>query len=153
MAEYVLTEEDVATLDFTRPFSEIMPQLHHYYVAWSEPRAFRYRKGLVWDGNCAWPRHVGAAARRRIIYKHYPCRSPQQLQVRWTTRKENRVRGFEGWTQDAEVSQQSIRNSKHYLYDDGIAPLKIDESMLPRHLERPHIRFVKKLFHGLGIWP
>jgi glycosyltransferase involved in cell wall biosynthesis len=94
MAEYVLTEKDIEAIDFSMPFERIMPLLRHYYVAWSEPRAFRYRDGLIWNEDWAWPRHAGVVARERIIYKHYPCRSPKQLQARAETRRNNRERGF-----------------------------------------------------------
>jgi hypothetical protein len=40
MADYVLTEKEIAAIDFSLPFEEVMPLLRHYYVAWSEPRAF-----------------------------------------------------------------------------------------------------------------
>lgn len=152
MVEYVLTERDVAEIDFKAPFSQYINQLRHYYVSWSEPRAFRYRDGLVWNEDSAWPRHVGVTARERIIYKHYPCRSPQQLQARWETRQANRARGFEGWPQDGEAWRQTIKNSQDYLVDDGIEPLKIDEAMLPRHLEKNHVRFLKMIMHRSGIW-
>jgi hypothetical protein len=29
----------------------------------------------------------------------------------------------------------------------------IDEAQLPRHLESPWQRFMKRALHGLGIWP
>jgi glycosyltransferase involved in cell wall biosynthesis len=153
MAEYVLTKEDVSELDFNRPFAEILPQLRYYYVAWSEPRAFRYRDGLSWADDSAWPRHVGVVAKERILYKHYPCRSPKQLEQRWKTRGENRARGFEGWKEDTEGWRRTIKNSKEFLFDDGINPLKVDESALPGHLETPVVRSMKRLMHFSGLWP
>jgi Glycosyl transferase family 2 len=153
MVEYVLTERDVANIDFALAFEKIMPLLRYYYVAWSEPRAFRYRHGLIWNDDWAWPRHAGVAAEQRIIYKHYPCRSPKQLEARWKTRKENRERGFEGWKEDAESWRRTIKDSKEFTFDDGISPLKIDESALPRHLEVPYVRLTKQMLHGCGIWP
>jgi glycosyltransferase involved in cell wall biosynthesis len=153
MVEYVLTEKDIATLDFSKPFDEILPSLRYYYVAWSEPRAFRYREGLIWKNDWAWPRHSGVVARERIVYKHYPCRSPKQLQARWETRKGNRDRGFEGWKEKDEAWRQAVKNSEDFFFEDGISPLKIDESQLPRHLEKPHVRLLKKILHRSGIWP
>jgi hypothetical protein len=153
MAEYVLTETDVGGIDFSLPFEKVMPLLRHYYVAWSEPRAFRYRDGLIWSDDWAWPRHAGIVAKERIIYKHYPCRSPKQLQARWKTRRENRERGFKGWKEDVEGWRQAIKNSKEFAFDDGISPLKIDESALPQHLEVPYVRFAKQILYRCGIWP
>ncbi len=152
MAEYVLTEKEISGIDFSLPFETVMPLLRHYYVAWSEPRAFRYRDGLVWNEDWAWPRHAGVVARERIIYKHYPCRSPKQLQERWKTRRENRERGFEGWKEDAEGWRQTIKNSKDFLFDDRVSPLKIDEAKLPRHLEKLHVRLLKQILHRSDIW-
>jgi hypothetical protein len=153
MVEYVLTEKDMAEINFSLPFEQIMNRLHYYHVCWSEPRAFRYRKGLIWNDDSAWPRHVGVVAKERIIYKHYPCRSPRQLQARWATRKENRDRGFEGWKEPDEAWRHSIKNSKDLLVDDGVNPLKIDETILPGHLEKPHVRLLKQTLHTMGIWP
>ena len=33
MAEYVLTERDVASIDFSMPFEKVMPLLRDHYVA------------------------------------------------------------------------------------------------------------------------
>lgn len=153
MAEYVLTEKDLSTVNFDLPFSQIMPMLRHYYVAWSEPRAFRYRDRLVWSDDCAWPQHVGLVARKRIIYKHYPCRSPKQIQTRLEVRKANRERGFEGWKKADEDWRASVKKSGEFLYDDGVKPLVINETVLPKHLEKPHIRLLKRVLHGAQIWP
>lgn len=153
MVEYVLTEKDIAVIDFFQPFENVMPLLRYYYVAWSEPRAFRYRGGLIWQDDSAWPRHVGVVAKERIVYKHYPCRSPRQLQARWATRKENRERGFEGWKENNEAWRLAIKNSNDFLFDDGNSPLKIDEAKLPRHLEKSHVRLLKHILHRSGIWP
>ena len=137
-------------------------------MAWSERRAVRYRDGLIWNDDWAWPRHAGVVARERLIYKHYPCRSPKQMQARGKARKESRdnaitlvieagdkcySRGFEGWKEDVEAWRLTIKNSKEFMFDDGISPLKIDESALPRHLEAPYVRLAKQIFHGCGIWP
>jgi len=153
MAEYALTEKDITSIDFSLPFEQVMPLLRYYYVAWSEPRAFRYRDGLIWNEDWAWPQHAGVIAKGRIVYKHYPCRSPKQLQVRWNTRKENRDRGFEGWKENMEAWRQAIKNSKEFLFDDGISPLKIDESALPRHLEARYVRVLKQILHVCRVWP
>jgi glycosyltransferase involved in cell wall biosynthesis len=153
MAEYVLTEKDIATLEFSQPFESIMHRLRHYYVAHSEPRAFRYREGLIWNEEWAWPRHVGVVAKERIIYRHYPRRSPQQWQTRWKIRKENLERGFGGWKKSTEDFRQTTKYCKDFLFDDGASPLKIDESKLPRHLEKPYVRLLKQILHRSGIWP
>lgn len=151
--EYYLTERDIDGLNFDLPFEQIKPQLRYYKVTWSEPRAFRYRKRLVWSEDAAWPWHPGLVHRERIIFKHYPYRSPRQIQMRLDVRRDNRARGFEGWDHAKEAEWQAkIVNHKECLYDDGRSPLVIDESVLPRHLEKSWVRFVKGVMHGAGIW-
>ena len=59
-------------------------------------------------------------------------------------------RGFDGWREDVESWRLTIKNSKEFMFDDGISPLKIDESALPRHLEAPYVRLAKQIFHGCG---
>ncbi len=153
MVEYVITDKDMETIDFSLPFDRVMGKLRYYYVAWSEPRAFRYRKKLVWHDNCAWPHHVGVVAVERILYKHYPCRSPQQIKSRWSTRKINRERGFEGWVEADETRRTNIKSAKDFVYDDGKSPLKYDETTFNCHLEPWPWRMAKKILYGLGIWP
>ena len=153
MVEYVITDKDVDEIDFSLAFEKVMPLLRHYHVAWSEPRAFRYRDGLIWNNEWAWPRHAGVVAKERIIYKHYPCRSPKQMQARWKARRENCERGLGGWKEDTERWRLTIKSSKDFMFDDGISPLKIDESALPWHLEAPYVRFGKRILHSWGIWP
>jgi glycosyltransferase involved in cell wall biosynthesis len=152
--EYYLTEDDVSLIDFTQPFEKIKPQLRHYKVFWSEPRAFRYRDRLVWSNQRAWPLHPGLVHRERIIFKHYPYRSPKQIQTRLDVRRDNRARGFEGWDHAKEADWRAkIVKAAECRLDDGKELPTIDESALPRHLERPWVRFVKKILHGTGIWP
>jgi hypothetical protein len=152
--EYMLTHEDVTSLDFSQPFADLMPLLRHYRVIWSEPRAFRYRRGLTWATNAAWPLHVGLVAPQRIVFKHYPYRSPQQIQVRLDVRREARARGFEGWHHASESSwKEKIVDAAACSIDDGSGCYEIDEGKLPRHLESALRRAAKRVLHGTGIWP
>jgi hypothetical protein len=153
VVDYVLTEKEVAAIDFSLPFEKVRPLLRHYYVAWSEPRAFRYRDGLIWNEGWAWPRHAGVVAKERLIFRHYPCRSPKQLQARWQDHREARESGYEGSKEDVEKWRLTIKNSKEFMFDDGVSPLRIDESALPRHLEAPYVRLAKKILHHSGVWP
>jgi glycosyltransferase involved in cell wall biosynthesis len=152
--EFVLTQGDIDVLDFSQPFEAIMPQLRHYYVTWSEPRAFRYRDALQWSLSAAWPIHAGLVAPQRIVFKHYPYRSPLQIQSRLDVRREARARGFEGW---AHASQQSwkekIVDASRCSVDDKSGRYEIDETKLPRHLEPALMRAAKRVLHGTGIWP
>jgi len=67
-------------------------KLRFYVNNWSEPRFFRYRRGLRWR-NGAWPERLGPACPTRIRLKHFQYRSPQQIQKRLNTRLEAMARG------------------------------------------------------------
>jgi len=152
--EYQLTWKDVDSLDFSLPFETLRPMLHYYKVVWSEPRAFRYRSRLAWEPTWAWPRHPGLVHRNRVIFKHYPYRSPKQIQLRLDVRRDNRARGFEGWDHAKEEDwRQKIVDHEECEYDDDVGSLRIDEARLPRHLEPPWARCIKRLMHGTRIWP
>jgi|ERR1017187_7767309 glycosyltransferase involved in cell wall biosynthesis len=152
--EYYLTEKDIEELDFSQSFERIRPALRYYKVFWSEPRAFRYRPRLVWNPEWAWPRHPGLVAKERIIFKHYPYRSPQQIQMRLDVRRDNRSRGFAGWDHAKELNWKSkIVSHQECRYDDRCSPLRIIESELPCHLELLWMRSVKRVMHGTGMWP
>jgi glycosyltransferase involved in cell wall biosynthesis len=152
--EYFLTDKDVAELDFSRGFDEIRPRLRHYKVVYSEPRAFRYRPRLVWDPARPWPTHPGVVARERIVFQHYPCRSPQQIQTRLDVRKTARAQGFKGWDHASQLAwQEKVVPQSECRVDDDLRPFQIDERALPRHIEPFRHRLVKTLMHRTGIWP
>jgi hypothetical protein len=152
--EYMLTHKDVTSLDFSLPFADLLPQLRYYRVIWSEPRAFRYRRGLTWAATAAWPLHVGLVAPQRIVFKHYPYRSPQQVQLRLDVRREARARGFQGWDHASQSSwKEKIVDATACSVDDGSGHYEIDVEKLPRHLESPLRRAAKRVLHGVGIWP
>ena len=152
--EYVLTDEDVNSLDFDLPFETIRPQLRHYRISWSEPRAFRYRSRLKWSEDAAWPRHVGLVAPERIIYKHYPYRSPSQIQMRLNVRRDNRARGFEGWAHASQEDwREKIVRAEECELDRRQAKFSFDPAAVPNHLESPALRLAKSLMHKSGLWP
>jgi hypothetical protein len=64
-----------------RPVEE---RLRYYANTWSEPRFYRYRAGQRWEGR---PSPAGRAHPRRIRYKHYQYRSPEQIRLRLDTRR------------------------------------------------------------------
>jgi hypothetical protein len=151
--EYYLTEKDLAEIDFIQPFEKVMPQLRYYKVFWSEARAFRYRDRLVWSPDRSWPSHPGLVHRERIVFKHYPYRSPKQIQMRLDVRRDHRARGWQGWDHAKELDwSEKIVQAADCHRDDGQNPLKIDEAKLPRHLEKPLTRLAKHLLHGAGVW-
>jgi hypothetical protein len=150
--EYVLTHQDLLELDFDSGFASIRPQLKYYRANWSEPRAFRYRKGLKWRLNAAWPDHAGLVAPQRIVYKHYPYRSPKQIQMRLDVRRDNRERGFEGWEHAKEANWASkIVERRDCRLDNG--HVEIFDYELPSHLEPTPVRIAKRLLHATRVWP
>ena len=152
--EYKITDLDLERIDFDDSFERVMPQLKHFRVDWSEPRAFRHRDGLQWNLNAAWPVHAGLVARERIVFRHYPFRSPQQIQTRLDVRRENRERGFGGWDHAKELSwREKIVPADECRVDDGTLVPDFDPRALPNHLEKPHVRILKRMLHGAGVWP
>lgn len=151
--EYFLTDKDVAEIDFSLPFEQIRPQLKYYKVFYSEPRAFRYRPRLAWDPARPWPSHPGIVARERIIFQHYPCRSPHQIQTRLDLRRSHHQGGNVCFEHVQEASwKQKIVNHTECEVDDGSGRFKIDETRLPRHRDPLPRRVVKEVLHRTGIW-
>jgi hypothetical protein len=152
--EYYITWSDLAEVNFDLPIQRLLAALRYYRIDWSEPRCFRYRKRLTWSSTWAWPRHVGLAARQRIMFKHYPCRSPGQLQRRLDTRRDARQRGFAGWAHASQASwKEKIVDAQNCHFDDGSGHYVFNELALPRHIESIGRRAVKLFMHKSGIWP
>ena len=151
--EYYLTWKDLETVDFSLSAEQRLPKLRWFRIDWSEPRCFRYRRRLVWKNAWAWPRHPGVVARQRILFKHYPYRSPQQIQTRLNTRIENRERGFPGWAHAAQASwKEKIVDSSTCQFDDGSGRYAFDETALPHHIEPGPRRLIKSFMHRSRIW-
>jgi hypothetical protein len=107
----------------------------------------------VWETG-AWPRHVGVVAKQQIMFKHYQYRSPEQIQKRLNTRRDNRERGYPGWAHACEASwMEKIVDAKDCHFDDESANYIVDREKLPRHIEPPVRRLVKTFMHRSGIWP
>ena len=152
VVQYYITPEDLTAIDFSRPWGEVRPLLRYYQADYSELRFFRHRPGLRW-GEAAWPFHLGVVALERIRFKHYPLRSPQQIQTRLDTRRNNRQRGFTGWEHASQESwREKLVDRSACTLDKGDGNYLIDESRLPRHLESFPRRIVKQAMHGLGLW-
>jgi glycosyltransferase involved in cell wall biosynthesis len=152
--QYYLTSEDLATIDFSLPIEQRLPLLRHYDVTWSEPRAFRYRERLVWKTEWALPRHAGIVAKQRILFKHYQYRSPEQIQKRLDTRRDNRDRGYWGWAHASQASwKEKIVDGSQCNFDDGSGRYVFDEQALPKHTEPTAKRLIKSVLHRTGIWP
>ena len=153
---YYLTPSDLERFspkDFEQPpemTAETLPK--HYVANSSEPRFFRHRDRLVWDHG-AWPTHVGVVHPRRILLKHYQYRSPAQIDLRLKTRAEAKAGGHPDFDYiNAKHWREALASEDKLLVDNG-GSYAIDESALPRHLERPVHRFAKLAMHSLGLWP
>jgi hypothetical protein len=153
MVEYYLTDEDVRTTDFSRPVEERLPKLRYYAVTNSEPRFFRHRPRLQWPVSVGWPIHMGVAAPQRIFFRHYKYRSPEQIQIRLSTRQANRARGFSGWVNSVQSDwREKIVDPKTLSEDRGDGTFVVDEAKLGSHLESLPKRWAKMLMHSLGLW-
>jgi glycosyltransferase involved in cell wall biosynthesis len=151
--EYYLTQKDIETLDFNQPISKLLPQLRFYKAENSEPRFFRHRKGLTWQEG-SWPKHIGIVNKERILYKHYKYRTPEQIQRRLDTRRNNRQRGFPGWEHAEEKYWQSkIVSSEQLNYDLQDGNYTLDLTKLPNHLDSPAKRILKEIMHRTNLWP
>jgi glycosyltransferase involved in cell wall biosynthesis len=151
--EYYITWKDLNELDFSLPIEKLLRSLRYYRADWSEPRCFRYRRRLIWHSDWAWPRHPGLVAKERIIFKHYPCRSPKQIQTRLDVRRANRQKGFSGWEHASQASwKEKIVNISECNIDDGSGYYLLNDR-LPRHIEQGPRRIIKRVMHQLGIWP
>lgn len=122
--DYVITNEDLQEYTYTGNFEEDIKHLQYFKVpCWSEPRFFRYRKGLKWINNqyAHWPQKIGVLADKNILCRHYQCRSPEQLQARLDLRNNTRVKK-EGvvWRGDKETKWQELVKPRCETYfDDG----------------------------------
>jgi len=155
--QFYLTELDLPRLE---PFSEQpafdvnRDNLPRYYRAdYAEPKFFRHRPGLRWNGG-SWPDHVGLVAPDMLRHRHYQYRSPGQIEMRLRTRREAAAQGWahfphsltHGW-------RDKIERSEKLHLDTGDDRYVIEDTGLPRHLESGWHRAVKRCMHGLGVWP
>ena len=153
--QYYFTDIDLMNIENDRNYlnQNIANRLKYYIANASEPRFFKYRQRLQWEYG-AWPRHLGLVCPQRLRIRHYQYRSPQQIQKRIETRKQARNMGFEGFAHaDYDNWKKLIHPSGNLNKDTGDNKYIIDEQILPKHLEKKYIRVIKKIMHGLKIWP
>ena len=152
--QYYLTHKDVEAIDFTLPFSERIQLMKYYEANLAERRFFRHRDRLVWDPANAWPKHLGVVEERLIRFKHFPYRSPDQIQTRLDVRRDNRARGFEGWSHAAELCwKEKIVEERGLQFDSGFESLEFDTRQARCHIESPVRKILQQLLHGAGVWP
>jgi hypothetical protein len=163
--EYRLTVEDVQEHVFNGHFPEDKDKIRYYLPhTWAEVRFFRHRSRLEWDPRSPFPRHMGIVWPGRIPAKHYQYRSPAQMQRRLDTRRQAAELaaeqhgtdhpGYQPWTHElvgAGIDALMVERKDLY-FDDGRIPLRT-EGPSNRYLHRPHKLLIKRVLHGLGIWP
>jgi len=152
--EYYLTPQDVDTIDFTLPVERLLPHIRYYRAGYAERRFFRHRSRLQWSPAAAWPKHLGVVYNDLLRFRHYPYRSPQQIQMRLDVRRDNRARGFEGWDHAKEACwREKLVPREKLQYDRGDNQFVIDPSWVPDHRGHFLRRLVQTVMHGTGIWP
>jgi hypothetical protein len=87
---------DPAPFDRTRPIAEL--RRHYNILKHSEPRMFRYRRGMQWEPTEPYPWNMGFVARARVPIRHYPHRDPIQLQQRSAMRRLMAPLASANWT-------------------------------------------------------
>ncbi|MEZ0447896.1 glycosyltransferase family 2 protein [Cellulomonas sp. ICMP 17802] len=91
---YYFTDRDLARHlaepgFYDSPDVPITDKLRHYMNYWSEPRFFRHTSGLTWrPGDGGFPRAIWSrpASTERVLVRHFPYRSPAQIDKRLATR-------------------------------------------------------------------
>ncbi|HEY0792712.1 MAG TPA: glycosyltransferase family 2 protein [Chthoniobacterales bacterium] len=153
--EFYLTEQDVSPGYQLRP--EVPPadleRLQFYAVTNSEPRFFRDRKRLTWPNHTGWPVNLGPVHPRRLLYKHYKYRSPEQMQRRLATRLRSVAGGFSGWEHARTDDWHDKIHPSGSLQRLTAAGPQYDERLLPQHLDPLVKRMAKRYLHQLGILP
>ena len=156
--QFYFTEEDARVWEEEPDRMRRTPveeRMHYYSCNHSEPRFFRHRDRLVWNGG-AFPRHVGIVHPHRIRLKHYQYRSPAQIETRLRVRQETVERGFRGWAYDNEASSwrgKIVPASQLRRLSGGAGDFHYDPMKLAPIVESPARRFAKYVLHGLSIWP
>lgn len=153
--EYHLTHGDIEEHEFTGDFAQDRPHINYYYpTTYSEIRFFRHRKRLEWEEELPWPRHLGVVNNGKIRLKHYQYRSPQQIKKRLSTRK-TALEGGAGvlhWD-DQDLDWKEKLHWRRDLLQEGEDGSVQPQGCRKNHLHQPHKFLVKRVMHGLGVWP
>ncbi len=152
--QYYITERDLEAGPFSGSFSRDRQRLRYYKAACAEPRFFRYRERLQWGLNDAWPAHAGVIHGQTMHFRHYPYRSPEQIQTRLDVRRDSRKRGFEGWDHAKEETwrEKIVPSAMLHCEEEG-RPLIVEDDVRRQARETPARRLTKTALHTLGIWP
>lgn len=136
------------------PHAPAEAALRYYRCEYSEVRFYRHRPRLKWTQGSA-PTHLGVVHPRRIRFKHYQYRSPEQIELRLRTRQQAIAEGcgtFQGYCDETAWRQKIVPATTCRSIDDP-NPFLIEEALIPHHLEPPLRRLLKLALHGSHIWP
>lgn len=155
--EYVITTQDVEQYSYSGNFEDDKEKIRYYKnIGWVETRFFRHRKNMSWPYPEKLPVHIGPQCPDRIKVKHYPLRSPDQIQVRLDTRNAAVKGGYEGWLHNRQTRwEEKIVNPKGYHYDklDGEYVFDTEAvNLFPRSLRFKVVNSLKYILIRTGIW-
>ena len=149
--QYYITEEDLKSLDFSRPVEQLLPELRYYNAPHSEIRFFRYRSRLTWPEGAPWPIHMGPVCKELIPYRHYKYRNPDQVKSRLETRVKAIREGFDTEVHYWNNSEWNLPAADTLNVDDGIGEFVVDK--LPQHKDSIMRHLFKIFMSQLGLWP
>ena len=155
--DYVITEEDVSEYEFTGDFERDKNHIRCLNKdCWSEPRFFRFRKGLEWKNapENHYPPHAGLLCPDYILVKHYQYRSPAQMQKRLDIRNasEAKKQGIAFRHVRQAEWRELLEKRSNCVYDDGSADtykaLPVRNRLMPPLYKRLAMSFLLKT----GVW-
>jgi tRNA A-37 threonylcarbamoyl transferase component Bud32 len=92
--DFVLTREDIDQHTFTGDFEQDKPFItHHLPTPRRERRFMRHSALLCWSEHWRYPHPWGRVYDTPIPVEHYQYRSPQQMEQRFTTRRQAKADG------------------------------------------------------------
>jgi hypothetical protein len=152
--DFHLTVEDVEEFEFNDE-EEFNPEKVKYYhpLTYTEIRFFKHRKRLEWPAGHMIPKHIGIIFPNKIRLKHYQHRSPQQIQLRLDTRRKLVADGYKFFKHAAQADwKEKLLNRADLRKDSDDDKWQIEGI---RHDNKPNpiILLIRKIAHGLGIFP
>ena len=99
LSYYFSTEEACRYYADPAQFADEVPiteKCRHYFNHWSEVRFVRHEAMEPWEGIEGWPEQLPPRVRshsRRILCRHFPYRSPKQIELRIATRAASALSG------------------------------------------------------------
>jgi glycosyltransferase involved in cell wall biosynthesis len=146
--EYYLTQEDINAVEHATSIERILSAIRYYKIEHTELRFFRHHPRLRWDSRQNWPRMIGPVASRRILYRHYKYRTPEQIQARIHARL---TASPDHWWAAAYSGKEwrDLLGSRDALhFDDGQG--QYDVSRVPDHRGPLGRRVIKRVLWALS---